>query len=213
MNNGKRSEIKTKRKMCDDAKSNNHIRFRLNKKQESILGKQCKPVQVHSFSWIVLWAILRKFTCWGDPQSLRTSSADDGYEQSCWQYPERISALNCCVTMVTVVTMKRRANQGLFVSSPSSQPSHLEKYNLSLWENLQIWKPGLHWKHTNGGHSQHQRCSSMGFGAAAPTSSLWLWIATSIACQVMQKRCVQTEHIVFVVLFRYLVRLSGKGNS
>ena len=40
MNNGKRSEIKTKRKMCDDAKSNNHIRFRLNKKQESILGNQ-----------------------------------------------------------------------------------------------------------------------------------------------------------------------------
>ena len=106
-------------------------------------------------------------------------------QQSCWQYPERISVLKCCVTMVTVVTMKRRASQGQFVSSPSSQPSHFEKYNISLWENLQIWKPGLHWKYTNGGHSQHQRCCSMGFGAAAPTSSLWLWIATSIACYNM----------------------------
>ena len=43
------------------------------------IGKQCKPVQVHSFSRIVLWTILRKFACWGDPQSPRTSSADDGY--------------------------------------------------------------------------------------------------------------------------------------
>lgn len=67
---------------------------------------------------------------------------------------------------------------------------------------------------TSGGtESNNWAIKGMGFGAAAPTSSLWLWIATSIACQVMQKRCVQTEHIVFVVLFRYLVRLSGKGNS
>lgn len=39
--------------MRDDAKSNNYIKFRLNKKKENILGKQCKPVQAHSFSQIV----------------------------------------------------------------------------------------------------------------------------------------------------------------
>lgn len=31
----------------------------------SQIGKQCKPVQVHSFSRISLWVILRKFACWG----------------------------------------------------------------------------------------------------------------------------------------------------
>ncbi len=39
------------------------------------IGKQCKPVQVHSFSRFSLWVNLRKFACWGNiPNPLRTSS-------------------------------------------------------------------------------------------------------------------------------------------
>lgn len=40
------------------------------------IGKQCKPVQVHSFSRISLQVILRKFACWGSvPNPLWTPSS------------------------------------------------------------------------------------------------------------------------------------------
>lgn len=82
--------------MRDDAKSNNYIKFRLNKKKENILGKQCKPVQAHSFSQIVFQAILRKFACWGDAQSPRISSDDDGYAARLLT----ISEENICIKML-----------------------------------------------------------------------------------------------------------------
>ena len=92
----------------------------------SQIGKQCKPVQVHSFSRIVLWTILRKFACWGDPQSPRTSSADDGYAaklltisgenictkmlcddgDGCDDETESEPGAICIVTIVTTVTLR-----------------------------------------------------------------------------------------------------------
>ena len=46
----------------------------------SQIGKQCKPVQVHSFPRFFLWCNLRKFACWGKrPQSPLNIICDDGY--------------------------------------------------------------------------------------------------------------------------------------
>lgn len=56
------------------------IKEKVKYSEEKQIGKQCKPVQVHSFSRFSLRCNLRKFACWGSiPNPLWTSSVDDGY--------------------------------------------------------------------------------------------------------------------------------------